>query len=127
MSPQIADEQVLKEIEEEGRKWGKACVNSLMTPQDLQWWATEYRPLHDYIRKIEDVERCFIADFDPRDVHPLANVLFAPAWGTHGACWVSPVTNPGGRVPDFRFVAFERGLIRQIRTAWKKTGGRQEH
>jgi len=131
MSPQITDERAIKKIEAAGSEWGHICVNSVMKTEDLQWWATKYKPFNDYLREVDGVKRCFIEDFDPHSAHPLAKTLFAPAWGTHGACWVSPAMSPTGRVPDFRFAAFERGVIQAIRHAWNhyegvSPGGRAE-
>jgi hypothetical protein len=92
-----------------------------MTREDLKWWATKYRPFHEFVRRVGGIEQCLIDEFDPRNAHPLAEALFAPAWAAHGAGWVSAPTNHAKKVPDFRFAAFERGVILQIRKEWKKT------
>lgn len=122
MSPRTAYDQVVKEIEHAGSKWGRTCARSSMTREDLKWWATKYRPFYGYIRRVGGIEQCFVKDFDPHDVHPLAKTLFAPAWEAHGASWVFPGVNNSGKVPDFRFAAFERGVIQQIQKEWRKVG-----
>jgi hypothetical protein len=32
---------------------------------------------------------------------------------------ISPIMNPMGKVPDFRFASFEAGVIRTIRRTWE--------
>jgi hypothetical protein len=109
----------LKKVEQEGAAWASQCTKGLFTEKDLVFFATRYRPFFEYLKEVEGLFQATLVEFDPFAQHEHCRMLFAPAFGSHGAMMVSPATNPLGRVPDFRFAAFEAGVIREIRRRWE--------
>jgi hypothetical protein len=120
----------LKEIEKAGSVWASRCIKGLFTEQDLGFFATRYQPYYESLKEVEGRFRSTLAEFDPFAQHEHCRSLFAPGFGTHGASMISPVMNPMGKVPDFKFASFEAGAIRTIRKAWedrkKKERGSKE-
>ncbi len=109
----------LREIEKAGSLWASECIKGLFTEQDLRFFATRYQPFYECLEESEGIFQATLAEFDPFTQHEHCRILFAPAFGTHGAFMVSPAMHPLGRVPDFRFAAFEQGCIVSIRSRWE--------
>lgn len=114
--PSTAD---LRVIEKEGSKWVSQCTKGFFTEKDLKFFATRYQPFYESLKEVEGHFQTTLAAFDPFSQHEHCRILFAPAFGTHGAFMVSPALHPLGRVPDFKFAAFEAGVIRGIRRRWE--------
>jgi len=113
--PSTAD---LRVIEKAGSEWTSYCTKGLFAEKDFEFFATRYQPFFECLKEVEGRFQATLAEFDPFAQHEHCRILFAPAFGTHGAFMVSPVMHPLGRVPDFRFAAFEAGVIREIRRRW---------
>jgi hypothetical protein len=94
-------------------------MKGLFTEKDLKFFATRYRPFYESLKEVEGRFETTLAEFDPFIQHEHCRIVFAPAFGTHGAFMVSPAMHPLGRVPDFKFAAFEAGVIRAIRRKWE--------
>ena len=109
----------LKKIEKAGSAWASHCTKGLFTEKDFEFFATRYQPFCECLKEIEGRFQATLAEFDPFTHHEHCPILFAPAFGTHGAFMVSPAMHPLGRVPDFKFAAFEAGVIREIRRRWE--------
>ena len=109
----------LKKIEKAGSAWASHCTKGLFTEKDFEFFATRYRPFYEYLNEVEGRFQATLDGFDPFKQHEHCRILFAPAFGTHGAFMVSPAMYPTGRVPDFKFAAFEAGVIRAIRRKWE--------
>ncbi|MGW8320060.1 MAG: hypothetical protein ACWGSD_00765, partial [Thermodesulfobacteriota bacterium] len=60
-----------------------------------------------------------VVSFDPFGQHKHCEVLFGIAFSRHGAQMVTPPDYPMGKVPDLRFAAFERGVIKCLRNLWR--------
>lgn len=118
--PQFPVTADLKKIEKAGTAWASQCTKGLFTEQDFEFFATRYKPLYESLREVEGRYQTTLEVFDPFAQHEHCRILFAPAFGTHGAFMVSPAMHPLGRVPDFRFAAFEAGVIRGIRRTWEE-------
>jgi hypothetical protein len=110
--------QDLKKIEEAGSAWASQCTKALFTEKDFGFFATRYKPFYECLKEAQGVFEATIDEFDPFTQHEHCRILFAPAFGSHGAVMMSPAKYPTGRVPDFRFAAFEAGVIREIRRRW---------
>ena len=109
----------LEKIEKAGAAWASQCTKGLFTEKDVEFFATRYQPLYERLKEVEGRYQTTLDAFDPFAQHEHCRILFAPAFGTHGAFMVSPAMHPLGRVPDFRFAAFEAGVIREIRRTWE--------
>jgi hypothetical protein len=114
--PQTDD---LREIQKAGAVWVSNCTKSLFTKKDFEFFATRYQPFYECLEEVEGRFQATLREFDPYTQHEHCRILFAPAFGTHGALMVSPAKYPTGRVPDFRFAAFEAGVIQAIRQKWE--------
>jgi hypothetical protein len=114
--PSTAD---LRVIEKAGSEWASQCTKGLFTENDFEFFATRYKPFYECLKEVEGRFRATLAECDPFAQHEHCRILFAPAFGSHGAFMVSPAMHPLGRVPDFRFAAFEAGVIREIRRRWE--------
>ncbi len=114
--PPTAD---LGEIEEVGSLWASRCIKDLFDEKDLEFFATQYQPFYEHLKKIEGLYQSTIGEFDPIKQHEHCRTLFAPAFGTHGAKMISPSMNTLGKVPNSKFASFEAGVIRKIRRTWE--------
>ena len=108
----------LKKIEKAGSAWASSCTKGLFTKKDFDFFATRYKPFYECLKEVEGLFRATLDEFDPFTQHEHCRILFAPAFGSHGAVMMSPAMYPTGRVPDFRFAAFEVGVIKTIRYTW---------
>ena len=117
--PQFPATDDLKKIEKEGSAWASHGTKGLFTEKDFRFFATRYKPFYECLEEVEGLYQSTVDEFDPFRQHEHCRVLFAPAFGTYGALMLSPATTPLGRVPDFRFAAFEAGVIRAIRHSWE--------
>ena len=117
--PQFPATGELGEIEKAGSVWASECIKGLFTEKDFEFFSTRYQPFYECLEEVEGRFLATLAEFDPFTQHEHCRILFAPAFGTHGAFMVSPAMHPLGRVPDFRFAAFEAGVIREIRHRWE--------
>jgi hypothetical protein len=115
----------LKKIEKAGAAWASQCTKGVFTEKDFEFFATRYRPFYEYLNEVEGRFQVALDEFDPFAQHELCRILFAPAFGSHGALMISPAMYPTGRVPDFRFAAFEAGVIRSVRHTWEAMKGKQ--
>ena len=115
----------LRKIEKEGSEWASHCTKGLFSEKDFEFFSTRYKPFYECLKEVEGLYQSSVGEFDPFTQHEHCRVLFAPAFGTRGAFMVSPAMHPLGRVPDFKFAAFEGGVIKTIRNKWdtmKKKG-----
>ena len=110
----------LKKLEKAGSAWASHCTKDLFTEKDFEFFATRYEPFFECLKETEGRFQVALSEFDPFTQHEHCRILFAPAFGTHGAFMVSPAAHPLGRVPDFKFAAFEAGVIRAIRHTWNE-------
>ena len=117
----------LREIEKAGSVWASECIKGFFTEKDLRFFATRYQPFYECLEESEGVFRATLEEFDPFRQHEHCRFLFAPAFGTHGAMMISPSMHPMGKVPDFRFAAFERGCILSIRSKWEAMKRKERH
>jgi hypothetical protein len=117
--PQFPVTDDLKKIEKAGAAWASQCTKRLFTEKDFEFFATRYQPFFECLKEVEGIFQATISEFDPFKQHEHCRTLFAPAFGTHGAFMVSPTMHPLGRVPDFKFAAFEAGVIGEIRRTWE--------
>ena len=109
----------LKPIEKEGSAWASRCMKDPFAEKDIEFFATRYQPFFECLREVEGRFQPILGDFDPLAQHELCRLLFAPAFGSCGALMISPTMNPMGKVPDFKFAAFEAGAIRTIWKRWE--------
>ncbi len=125
--PQFPDTADLKAIEKMGASWASSCMINLFAEMDLRFFSTQYRPFFESLKWVDGRFQITLTDFDPFSQHKHCRALLGPAFGTRGALMMSSSTSPLGRVPDFRFAAFEAGAIRAIRLTWetKKRGRRK--
>jgi len=114
--PSTAD---LRVIQKAGSEWASHCTKGLFTEKDFEFFSTRYQPFYKCLKEVEGRFQATLPGFDPFTQHEHCRILFAPAFGTHGALMMSPSMYPTGRVPDFRFAAFEAGVIREIRRRWE--------
>jgi hypothetical protein len=118
--PQFPVTDDLRKIEKAGSAWASSrCVEDILDEKDFEFFATRYKPLYECLKEVEGRFQVTLREFDPYAQHEHCRVLFAPAFGSHGALMMSPAVYPTGRVPDFRFAAFEAGVIRAIRHTWE--------
>ena len=125
--PQFPVTDDLKKIEKAGSAWAIQCTKGLFTEKDFEFFATRYRPFYKSLNEVEGRFQTALDEFDPSTQHEHCRLLFAPAFGTHGAFMISPAMYPTGRVPDFRFAAFEAGVIRAIRKTWEDMKQKKGH
>jgi hypothetical protein len=60
-----------------------------------------------------------VVNFDPYSQHENCRLLFAVAFSQYGARMLPPPEFPAGKVPDLKFAAFERGVIKSLRNLYK--------
>ena len=104
----------LLEIEKAGFRWAVRCSDYYFTREDLEFFALKYRPFHESMQEMQQGKGAVVR-FDPFGQHKHCEVLFGIAFSRHGAQMVSPPEYPEGKVPDLRFSAFERGVIKSLR------------
>jgi hypothetical protein len=108
----------LFEIEKAGYQWALRCLDCYLTKEDLQFFATEYKPFYESMKEMQEGMGS-VVDFDPYSQHKDCRILFSIAFSLHGARMLTPPEFPAGRVPDLRFAAFERGVIKSLRNLYK--------
>ena len=104
----------LLEIEKSGFRWAVRCSDYYFAREDLEFFALKYRSFHESMQEMQQ-GKAAIVRFDPFGQHKHCEVLFGIAFSRHGAQMVSPPEDPLGKVPDLRFAAFERGVIKGLR------------
>ena len=104
----------LLEIEKAGFRWAVRCSDYYFTREDLEFFALKYRPFYESMKEMQQGKGAVVR-FDPFGQHKLCEVLFEIAFSRHGSQMVSPPEDPLGEVPDLRFAAFERGVIKGLR------------
>ena len=104
----------LLEIEKAGFRWAVRCLDYSFTREDLEFFALESKPFYEAMQEIQQGKGS-VDSFDPFGQHKHCEMLFGIAFSQHGAQMVSPLESPSGKVPDLRFAAFERGVIKSLR------------
>ena len=108
----------LLEIEKAGFQWAVRCFDYHLTKEDLEFFAIEYKPFYESMREMQ-LGMGSVVDFDPYSQHKDCRLLFAIAFSQHGARMLPPPEFPAGKVPDLKFAAFERGVIKSLRNLYK--------
>jgi len=108
----------LLEIEKAGFRWAVRCSDYYFTGEDLEFFAVRYRPFYESMQEMQQ-GKGVVVNFDPFGKHKHCEVLFGIAFSRHGAQMVSPPEYPLGKVPDLRFAAFERGVIKSLRNLYR--------
>jgi len=108
----------LFEIEKAGFQWAVRCFDYYLAKEDLSFFATEYKPFYESMKEMQQ-RMGSVVDFDPYSQHKDCRILFSIAFSQHGARMLPPPEFPAGRVPDLRFAAFERGVIKSLRNLYK--------
>ena len=108
----------LLEIEKAGFRWAVRCYAHYLASEDLEFFALQYKPFYESMQEMPQGKGS-VANFDPFAQHKHCKILFGIAFSQHGALMVSPPEYPTGKVPDLRFAAFERGVIKSLRNLWK--------
>ena len=108
----------LFEIEKAGFQWAARCFDYYLAKEDLEFFAAEYKPFYESMKEMQQGMGS-VVDFDPYSQHKDCRVLFSIAFSQHGARMLPPPEFPSGRVPDLRFAAFERGVIKSLRDLYK--------
>jgi len=114
----------LLEIEKAGFRWAVRCFDYYLTREDLEFFAFEYKPFYESLQEMANGKGSVVS-FDPFTQHKHCEVLFGIVFSRHGARMVSPPEYPLGKVPDLRFAAFERGVIKSLRNLCKLDRGRE--
>ena len=114
----MAQTKDLLEIEKAGFRWAVRCFDYYFTREELEFFALRYKPFYESMQEIQ-AGKGAIADFDPWVQHKQCRILFDPAFSQHGARMLSPAEYPLGMVPDLKFAAFERGVIKSLRNLWR--------
>ncbi len=122
---QFPETEELKAIERSGASWASSCVRDLFSEMDLHFFSNQYRPFFETLTRVDGRLHTTLADFDPFGQHERCRALFAPAFGSEGASMISSSMGTSGRVPDFKFAAFEAGAIRAIRHTWQTGSDRR--
>ena len=104
----------LLEIEKAGFRWAVRCFDYYFTREDLEFFALEYKPFYESLQEMQKAKGSVVS-FDPFTQHKHCEILFGIAFSRHGAHMVSQPGYPLGKVPDLRFAAFERGVIKSLR------------
>lgn len=104
----------LAEIEKAGFRWAVRCFDYYLTREDLEFFCLEYKPFCESMQEVKQGKGSVVG-FDPFAQHKQCKILFGIAFSQHGAQMVSPEEYPLGKIPDLRFAAFERGVIRSLR------------
>lgn len=106
--------QQLRQIEKAGFRWAVRCFDYYLSREDLEFFALRYKPFHEAVEEMQEGKGSVVR-FDPFSQHRHCKLLFGIAFSQHGAQMISPPEYPLGRIPDLRFAAFERGVIRSLR------------
>ena len=108
----------LLEIEKAGFRWAVRCYAHYFASEDLEFFALQYKPFYESMQEMQQGKGS-VVNFDPFAQHKHCKILFRIAFSQHGAQMVSPPEYPAGKVPDLRFAAFERGVIKSLRNLCK--------
>ena len=108
----------LLEIEKAGCRWAVRCLDYYFTEEDLEFFVMEYKPFYESMKEMQQGLGS-IVDFDPYSQHKDCRVLFSIAFSQYGARMLPTPEFPAGRVPDLKFAAFERGVIKSLRNLYK--------
>ena len=108
----------LMEIEKAGFQWAVRCFDYYFTKEDLEFFAIEYKPLFESMKEMQQGMGSIVS-FDPYSQHKHCRLLFAIAFSQHGARMLPPPEFPTGKVPDLKFAAFERGVIKSLRNLYE--------
>ena len=108
----------LIEIEKAGFRWAVRCYAHYFASEDLAFFALQYKPFYESMQEMQQGKGS-VVNFDPFAQHKHCKILFGIAFSQHGAQMVSPPEYPAGKVPDLRFAAFERGVIKSLRNLFR--------
>ena len=108
----------LLEIEKAGFQWAVRCFDYYFTKEDVRFFAIEYKPFYESLKEMEQGKGSVVR-FDPYSQHKHCRVLFGIAFSQHGARMLPPPECPEGKVPDLKFAAFERGVIKSLRNLYQ--------
>jgi hypothetical protein len=108
----------LREIEKAGFQWAVRCFDYYLTREDLEFFALRYKPFYESMEEVQQGKGSVVR-FDPFSQHRHCELLFGIAFSQHAAQMVSPPEYPLGKVPDWRFAAFERGVINSLRNLYQ--------
>jgi hypothetical protein len=94
------------------------CFDYYLTKEDLDFFAREYQPFYESMKEMQQGMGSVVR-FDPYSQHKHCRVLFGIAFSQHGARMLPPPEFPEGKVPDLKFAAFERGVIKSLRNLYQ--------